>query len=315
MQAMKSVTVALGALTLGLAMPGVAADSCQPSRWGGDDEIGNANLVTPQSVLKAASLIKTGKTYSLGITIDANTPAFPPRGLSLTIVQPGQQEGARPFAAMTYNDDIFNGWFGIGPQIDGLGHLGIDGVYYNCNHASDFAAIDGLTKLGIENVPPLVARGIVLDMAGHYGVEHLAAGQAYTVADLKAVEAKQGTPVREGDVVLMHTGWTDAKLLSDPAAWAASAPGQAEAVAEYLASKNVVAVGSDTWGLDVVPSEHADRPYQGHVTLLKENGIYVLETMNTGPLVRDEAYEFLFVLGQAKVRGAVQMIINPIAID
>jgi hypothetical protein len=54
--------------------------------------------------------------------------------------------------------------------------------------------------------------------------------------------------------------------------------------------------------------------HSGHTVLLKENGIYILENMNTGPLARDEAYKFLFILGQAKVRGAVQMIINPIAI-
>lgn len=103
-------------------------------------------------------------------------------------------------------------------------------------------------------------------------------------------------------------------LASNPAAWAAAEPGQSEEVAAYMASKKVVAVGADTWGVDVIPSQVAERPYQGHVVYLKENGIYIFEAMNTGPLVRDEAYEFLFVLGQAKVRGAVQMIINPIAI-
>ena len=293
---------------------GVAEDECQPSRWGADDEIGNANLITPATVLKAASLIKTGKTYGLGITIDSSTPAFPPRGLSLQVVQPLQQEGARPNAGMTYNDDIFQGWFGIGSQIDGLGHLGYEAMYYNCNHAHDFAAITGLTKLGIEKVPPIVARGVVLDMAGHFGKSHMEAGEYFSVADLEAVVKKQGTPIREGDVVLFHTGWTEAKLKTDPQAWASSEPGQSEEVAEYLAAKDVVAVGADTWGLDVVPPQVADRPFQGHVIYLKENGIYVLEAMNTGPLVRDGAFEFLFVLGHAKVRGAVQMIINPIAI-
>ena len=92
-------------------------------------------------------------------------------------------------------------------------------------------------------------------------------------------------------------------------------PGQSEEVATYLAGKGVVAVGADTWGVDPVPAQNADKPFQGHVILLKENGIYVLETMNTGQLVRDEVFEFLFVLGAAKVRGAVQMYINPIAID
>ena len=291
-----------------------AADECRPSRWGADDEIGNANLITPASVLQAAQLVKTGKTYSLGISVDASTPAFPPRQLSLLVVQPNQQGGARPLFDRSYNDDIFMGWFGIGSQLDGLGHLGINDEYYNCNRAADFSALTGLTKLGIEKVPPIVARGVVLDMAAHYGVPHLQGGQAFSVADVQAVEKRQGTPVREGDVVLFHTGWTDAKLDSDPQLWVSTAPGSSAAAAEYLADKSVVAVGSDTWGLDAVPPEHPERPFPGHVTLLKDNGIYILETMNTGPLVRDGVFEFLFVLGQAKVRGAVQMIINPVAI-
>ncbi|SVA08200.1 uncharacterized protein METZ01_LOCUS61054, partial [marine metagenome] len=60
---------------------------CEPSRWGADDEIGSANLITPASVAEAAKLVTTGRTYSLGITIDSTTPAFPPRSLSLQVVQ------------------------------------------------------------------------------------------------------------------------------------------------------------------------------------------------------------------------------------
>lgn len=290
-------------------------EECIPSHWGADDEIGNANLITAESVLAASKLIKTGKVYSLGITIDNTTPAFPPRGLMLQVVQPNQQHARVAFPNATYNDDILQTWLGIGPQIDGLGHIGgPDGMYYNCNHSHDFASITGLAKLGIEKIPPIVARGVVLDMAGHKGVDYLEAGEYFTVDDVRAVAAEQGTPIRKGDVVLFHTGWTDAKLKSAPDEWVAAIPGQSEEVASYLAAKHVVAVGADTWGLDVVPPPDPTRPFQGHVILLKENGIYILETMNTGPLVRDEAFEFLFVLGQAKLRGAVQMIINPIAI-
>jgi kynurenine formamidase len=305
--------IVLAAVLCAVAAPSLAED-CKPSRWGSDDQVGNANLITPESVLKAAKLIKTGKTYSLGIVIDASTPAFSPRSLSLQVVQPGQQMGKTAFPNAIYNDDLVQMWLGIGPQIDGLGHLGSEGSYYNCNAAQDISDINGLTRLGIENVPPMVARGVVLDMAAHFGVASMQAGQLFDVDDVKAVEKKQGTPIREGDVVLFHTGWTDALLESDPDAWVSGEPGQSEAVARYLAGKSVVAVGADTWGLDVVPSPDPDRAFQGHVILLKENGIYILETMNTGPLVRDEAYEFFFVLGPARLRGAVQMIINPIAI-
>lgn len=292
-----------------------AAETCKPSRWGAEDEIGNANLMTPKSILKAAQLIRKGKTYSLGITVDPTTPAFAPRSMSLQVVQPGQQFGNAPNPNMSYNDDIVQTWLGIGPQIDGLGHLGdADGMYYNCNDIRDFGDISGLTRLGIENIPPIVARGIILNMAGHFGVETMTAGQYFSVDDVKAVEKKQKTPVRKGDVVLFHTGWTDAMLADHPEQWVAGEPGQSEEVARYLAGKEVIAVGADTWGLDVVPPQRADHPFAGHVILLKENGIYILETMNTGPLVDDKAFEFLFVLGHAKLRGAVQMIINPVAI-
>lgn len=231
---MKTIAVIL---TLILPFLAVADERCQPSEWGADDEIGAANRISPASVLDAARLIKTGKTYSLGITIDSTTPAFPPRSLSLIVVQPNQQEGNRPLFDNTYNDDIFFGWFGIGSQIDGLGHLGHKGMYYNCNHAKDFAQITGLTKLGIEKVPPIVARGIVLHVAGHYGVDSLDAGQLFTVEDVKAIEKKQGTPIREGDVVLFHTGWTDAKLTSDPQAWVSGEPGQSEEVPGTLPAR------------------------------------------------------------------------------
>ena len=161
------------------------ADECETSKWGPQDEIGSANLITPDSVLKASKLIKYGKTYSLGITIDSETPAYPPRSLSLQVVQPTQQFGVLGLPNSTYNDDVFQGWFGIGSQIDGLGHIGTtDAIFYNCYDGKEFAQITGLTKLGIEKIPPIVARGVVIDIAGHLGMTHLEKGATF---DLKAV--------------------------------------------------------------------------------------------------------------------------------
>jgi len=308
---------AIGAATVLLLFtvgPALAAD-CKPSKWGKDDEIGAANLVTPGRVLDAIKLVKQGKSHPLGIVIDSKTPAFPPRTLSLQVVQPGQQGAQRLFGYKgSYNDDLVQTWLGIGPQIDGLGHLGQDGVFYNCNDEKDFIAITGLKKMGIEKIPPIVARGVLIDMAKHFKVPNLDAGKFFTAADIQAAAKAQGVTIKEGDVVLFHTGWTDAKLVSDPKAWVSGEPGTSEDAAVWLASRNVIAVGADTWGVDVVPPEKKDRPFFGHVTLLKENGIYILETMNTGPLAKEGVKEFLFVLGQARIRGAVQMLINPVAI-
>ena len=131
-------------------------------------------MITPDSVLKAAKLIQTGKTYSLGLVIDAETPAYPPRSLSLQVVQPTQQFGVLGLPNSTYNDDIFQGWFGIGSQIDGLGHIGTtEAMFYNCNDGKEFAQITGLTKLGIEKIPPIVARGVVIDVAGYLSLIHI----------------------------------------------------------------------------------------------------------------------------------------------
>jgi kynurenine formamidase len=295
----------------------VLAQDCKPSKWGANDEIGAANYITPQSVLAATKLVKMGQTHPLGIVVEPGMPAFPPRSVSLQIVSPGQHNGrdlTKDFGwPAVYNDDLAQLWFGVGPQLDGLGHLGEKNLYYNCNHAFDFVTLTGLTKLGTDKVPPMVARGVLIDMAKHFKVESMAPGQAITPADIDAAMKAQGVQIRQGDVVLFHTGYTDAKLKSDPKTWVSTQPGLTNAAAVHLAKMNPMAVGADTWGLEAVPPAPGDRVFYGHVTLLKEHGIYILETMNTGRLAKESVKEFMFVLGQARVKGAVQMMINPVA--
>ena len=292
------------------------SDTCEHSKWGAGDELGNANLLSNKLVLEASNLIKTGKVYSLGLVIDQNTPAYPPRSLSLSVVQPTQQFGKLGLPNATYNDDMFHGWLGIGSQIDGLGHIGgTDAIFYNCHDGKEFSETTGLTKLGIEKIPPIVTRGILVDMAKFFKKDFLEAGETFDVDDVINALELQDLSIEEGDVVIFHTGWTEAKYTSDPELWGTGTPGPTGKVSEFLAAKNVVAAGADTWSYDVVPPIDLNEPYPGHQILLKENGIYILEAMSTGELAKDGVYEFLFVLGQAKVRGAVQMIINPIAIN
>lgn len=293
-----------------------AAD-CAPSKWGAEDEIGSANLVSPENTLLAAKLIKQGKSLPLGIVIDSKTPAFAPRSLSLQVVQPNQQGGQKLSAfgyPANYNDDLLQTWVGIGSQIDGLGHLGEGGMYYNCNDEKEISAITGLTKLGVHNIPPLVGRGVILDMAKHAGKTYLDAGEHFGPDDIKAAAEAQGVTIGKGDIVLFHTGWTENMLEQDPTAWVSGEPGLNVAGSEYLASLDVMAIGADTWGVEPVPPAPGDGAFYGHVITLQKHGIYLLETMNTGPVLREGVNEFMFVLGQARIRGTVQMIINPVAL-
>ncbi len=306
----------IAALGIACAAPAAAQDWTN-SPYGPDDRIGAANLITPESVAAAAGLVTEGKTYSLGIVVDSSTPAFAPRSLSVAILQPNQIEtdGLGP-TGMTYNDDIFMGWLGIGPQIDGLGHIGVKHVYYNGLMDRDFAKADGLTELGIEGIPPIVARGVLLDMAKHFGVDLVEEGTPYTKEDIIAAAEAQGVEIRRGDVVLFHSGWLN--LLDgetpDHARYVSSEPGLGLSGAEYLAEIGVVAVGADTWGLEAVPFPEGTGVFEVHQVLIPMNGIYILENMETRELVADGVNEFMFVLGAARVKGAVQMIINPIAI-
>ncbi len=309
----RTCTLAVGVALL--ATGAMAATECTPSKWGDTDTLGSANLMSPENTLKAAALIKQGKSQPLGIVIDSSTPAFAPRSLNLQVVQPNQQGGQKLTAfgyPGNYNDDILQTWVGIGSQIDGLGHLGEGGLYYNCLDEKEISAITGLTKLGVHDIPPLVGRGVVLDMTGDKDL--LEAGEHFGEAEIKAAAEAQGVTIGKGDIVLFHTGWTEGKLESDPTAWVSGEPGINVNGARYLASLDVMAVGADTWGIEPIPPAPGDGAFYGHVVLLQENGIYILETMNTGPLVRDGVKEFMFILGQARIRGTVQMIINPVAL-
>jgi kynurenine formamidase len=228
-------------------------------------------------------------------------------------VQPGQAgiPGLGPNKT-TYNDDIIDGWVGIGSQLDGLGHLGVEYVYYNGNKGADFADATGLKKLGIEKVPPLVARGVLLDMAAHFGTDVVKEGTAFNTKEIEAVAKKQGVEIRQGDVVIFHTGWVSL-IGKDNTRYGSVEPGLGIDGAKYLVGKGVVAVGADTWGLEVVPFE-TKTVFEAHQILLAHNGTYILENMNTAALAADKGYEFLFVLGAPRITGAVQAIINPIAI-
>lgn len=187
-----------------------ANNSWYPSGYGAADEIGAANLITPEVVMQAVKLVKTGKTYPLAVPVDKNLPAFRHRSFHLYNIQPGEQGGQTLGPnKFSFNDELVNAWTGVGTQLNGIGHIGIDNVYYNGNKATDFVTVEGVKKLGIEKVPPIVTRGVVLDMTAHYGKAIVPGGTEFSVADIQAVLKKQGLTIRKGDVVLFNTGWLE----------------------------------------------------------------------------------------------------------
>ena len=299
---------------VGLTASAAQAQDWYPSKYGVQDTLGAINNLSPEKVVDAARLVTEGKTYRLGVATGADSPAYPPRTYSMTILQLDDGTGT-PMGTnqATGNDDLMNLWMGIGSQIDGLGHMGINHVYYNGNRAADFISPTGVTTFSIDRLPPIVSRGVLLDMAKHLGKPILEAGTAFNSKEIQGAARAQGVAIEKGDVVLFHTGWLNVAD-TDTERFMAGEPGIGVDGARYLAALGVVAVGSDTWGLEVLPPEDPASMFPVHPELLAKNGVYILENMDTRELAADGAKEFLFVLGQPRFVGAVQAVINPVAI-
>ena len=290
------------------------AQDWYPSKHGAGDTLGAVNHLSPEKVVQAAQLVKTGKTYPLGVVTGWDTPAYPPRHYAITVIQPGQDNGPTMGSnRATGNDDLLYTWMGIGSQLDGLGHMGVEHVYYNGHKASDFVTAKGLKALSIEKIPPIVTRGVLLDMTRHFGESPLPAGTVFNEKAIRAQAAAQGVEIGKGDVVLFHTGW-QSLAETDAAQFMGGGPGLGLGGAQYLAGLDVVAVGSDTWALEALPHEDPTLAFPVHVELLAKNGIYILENMDSRALAADQGWEFLFVLGQPRFEGAVQAVINPVAV-
>lgn len=311
---MKRLTGALVALSIA-TIAAATAQEWYPSPYGANDTLGATNNLSPQATKAAAGLVRLGKVYALGVVTGPNTPTYPPRWFKMVVTQ--SNDGTGPIVGanrVTSNDDLLITFLGTGTQIDGLGHVGIGHQYYNGARAQDFVTPEGLKKFGTENIPPIATRGVLLDMTKQLGANPVAPGTAFNRAQIDAAARAARVTIGKGDVVLFHTGYMAAAAASDPANYIAKQPGLGKEGAEYLASLGVVAIGADTAALEAIPFEKADEPFVVHQTLLAKKGVHILENVNTNDLAADGATTFFFVLGQPRFQGAVQMVVNPIAI-
>ena len=306
-------TITLLIALVALATPLVAQEAA-PAKYGAGDTNGAMNNLSPEATVKAARLVKLGKVYALGIVTGPDTPAWPGRSTSVAVM--GIDDGGgTPMGPnkVTGHDDIIMTFVGIGTQLDGFGHIGIDRVHYNGVHARDFYRPDGVTKFGTEAILPTATRGILLDMTKQLNQNPLPPGTAFNRIDIDAAAKAAGVTIGKGDVVLFHTGWL-ATAKTDPAKFIASQPGLGREGAEYLASLGVVMVGADSSALEAIPFEDPAAPFIVHQTLLVKHGVHILENIDTAALAADGATQFLFVLGQPRIKGTVQAIVNPVAI-
>ena len=282
-----------------------------PSKWGADDEKGSFNTITPQNILSALQVAKTGKVYRLGRPYEKSMPKFGDRTYLLHI--PGMPVGG-PMGnnRLVWNDEFIAGELGqVGTQFDGPGHVGIrgkDGVdrWYNGRSLSNSENTYGLTTNGIEKLGPCITRGVLIDVAGLKGVDAMEMGEVITASDIEACIEKAGVdPIGQGDAIIFHTGW--GANYNDPDTYNAGCPGIGFDAAKYLVEKNVAMLAADTWPVDAVPGEDPNGAFDLHNYTQTVNGLWYLENLDNEPLAqmaKDGVYEFLFIFVPVPFAGA-----------
>ena len=301
--------------------------------WGEGDEAGSTNWYTkPDVVMRAISQVKQGKTMKLGHEYSAEMPLFGTRKFTLRI--PGSPTGG-PFGAnnVIWHDEFLATEIGqVGTQFDGLGHIGVQAGapgdkeemrYYNGHTEAEIGEATGLKKLGIEKLHPIIARGVLLDIAGARGVDAMEAGQVITKQDVMDALKKQGMEnfkFEPGDAIVFRTGW-EKHWIKDNATYNNGSPGIGMEVARWLAEDIQAGItAGDTWPVDAVPSSKGGGEvpegcvFCVHTYLQTRHGIVNHENLKLTELANAKVYTFMYVFSPVPIKGATGSTGAPVAV-
>jgi kynurenine formamidase len=289
-------------------------------------ELGPAWRKTPADIVEALSLVKKGEIYDLDSGRWVGMPGFPahppfvmaayrsPHG----VFNQGDLNDflGRNTVNMALNTEYMTGTAHTGTHIDALNHItcGEDshwyGGYSEAEHLGDFGP---MTSEG-SSLPPLICRGVLVDVPALRGVDILDGEDLITLDDVQGALERQRTEVRAGDAVLIRTGYMQAWGFDAQRAQAHFGSGIGHDVAAWLADQRVVAVGGDNESLERNPSPDPDNPHPVHIELLVDHGIHILEFLHVEDLARDEVYEFCFVCLPLRIRHATGSMVRPVAL-
>ena len=203
----------------------------------------------------------------------------------------------------------------VGTHVDALAHVSHEGQLYGGVDAAEAQAGGGFAVLGINELPPFVGRGVLLDIPGLLGVEICDGGYEVSVADLERAVSRQATTLRPGDAVLVRSGW--GAHFDDPQRYLGvetGVPGVGEAGARWLADRGAALVGADTLAFECLPAGQGHALLPAHRVLLVERGVNIIEAMDLDGLSAAGVFEFVFVLSHLNICGATGAPVRPLAL-
>ena len=292
-------------------------------RWGAEDRLGTLNHLTPERTAAAAQAVRTGRIVNLGLPIGAGGIQVGLGGRvnpihTMTLTPPDFPD--RPDRMIVADDAIYLPLQSV-TQWDGLGHVGYDDLLYNGVPASSITTGAGSATLSIDQIAArgVAGRGVLVDIARLKGKDRLAAGDAITPADLDAALAAQGCETLPGDILIVRTGWIRCFTQDNdaPAYWQGE-PGLTLACAEWLHEREIAALASDNWGIEVMEADDTAFEMPVHCVLIRDMGmtlgeVFVLDEL-ADACAADGCWSFFFAAPPLLVVGGVGSPLTPLAI-
>ncbi|HUR59297.1 MAG TPA: cyclase family protein [Opitutaceae bacterium] len=293
------------------------------SPWGPEDEIGVLNLMDDASRARVLARIRGGKVYDLSTEYFAGMPSFhhlhdpryqywlthTPRG---TVVDNPNHLGSDMNGKVSYTGDAISMYTHMGTHIDALNHFGLNGKIWNGFSADEHLGDKGWKKAGAETIPPLVARGVLIDLPRHKGVSALPPNYRVNRQDLISALSDQRVSLARGDVVLLRTG--QMQRFGHAEEFLHEYPGiSLDAVKWLVEEQRVMLLGADNLSFEAFPAERSDNWVPVHTYLLAEKGVMFIENVVLEQLAQDRVYVFAFVAASLKLRGASGAPLRPLA--
>ncbi len=291
------------------------------SRWGTGDQLGAGHLLTPDRILAALTLVRHGRIVDMDQVIETDAPRIAPVQQPYVInTSSTSRNGIKRRAALGATNEVGSNLeriemtVHVGTHIDALGHFSRGDQLYGGHSADEVVGDWGLEKLGIEQAPAFITRGVCVDVSGLDGGDYLEAGRAVGRDDVERALEATGVEPMAGDVFCLHTGW-GRFFMKDNAKYVAGEPGLDLAAAEWLTARDVVAIGVDNMAVEVLPgTEHPDVMMPVHQHCLVDAGVYLIENLVMDPLVRDGVTTFCFIMLPVKFKGATGSPVRPVAL-
>lgn len=305
--------------------------------WKIGDQVGSSHKVRPPGQLapygalpvphfgpELIALIKTGIVYSLCVThtegIMVPEPMVPYtlsprlRHGDLTDIRPASA-AAEVVTMSTHTGTHIDALCHIGEHQDAQGQPDANGsVYLHSTDgkrvlAQESVTYQGQTHLSVAEMPPIITRAVLLDVAGIKGVDVLPDAYMITPQDIETTLQAQATVIRRGTAVLIRTGFYR-HLRDGNSAYRNAQSGIEVAAAQYLLDQGMNLVGADTMAVEAIPPlDHAV-----HRLLLVHNGVTHLENLYLDELAAKKIYEFVLIVTPLRLQGATGSWVHPIAI-